>query len=144
MSNRARAIAVQALTHCDVCASGRHVEIGFTDHGGKPGVIYLPHESLRALLAALTAAVPEASERRTGAAGTHLVHPLVDWELGHSGDDESILLTLRAPDGFEVCFTAAAPVATALSEALKRAPQNVSAPAKPAALARLGHQLSWP
>ena len=69
MSDSARAIAVQSLTHCDVCCSGRHVEIGFTDHRGKPGVLYLPHESLSALLETLTAAVEEASERRTGAAG---------------------------------------------------------------------------
>ncbi|HEU0059756.1 MAG TPA: hypothetical protein VFR19_07760 [Hyphomicrobiaceae bacterium] len=139
MSDSARAIAVQALTHCDVCCSGQHVEIGFTDHAGKPGVIYLPHESLSALLATLTAAVEEASERRTGAAGVQLVHPLVDWGLDRNGDDQSIVLTLRAPDGFDVSFRAAAPLASALSEALKSSPQTVSASAKPAAFARLRH-----
>jgi len=135
MSDSARPIAVQSLTHCDVCCSGRHVEIGFTDHRGKPGVIYLPHESLSALLLTLSAAMQEASERRTGAAGMQLVHPLADWGLDPNGDDQSIILTLRAPDGFDVSFSAAAPVVSALGEALKSA----RAPAKRASLARLRH-----
>ncbi|HXE70130.1 MAG TPA: hypothetical protein VN523_12285 [Hyphomicrobiaceae bacterium] len=140
MSDSARPIAVQSLTHCDVCCSGRHVEIGFTDHCGKPGVIYLPHESLSALLLTLSAAMQEASARCTGAAGVHLVHPLADWGLDPNGDDQSIILTLRAPDGFDVSFRAAAPVASALGEALKRArvPAQPRA-AKPALLARLRH-----
>jgi len=121
MNDSARPIAVHALTHCDVCCSGRHVEIGFTDHNGKPGVIYFSHESLSALLATLSAAVAEAGERRTGAAGSNGVHPLTDWELARNGDDQTIILTLRAPDGFEVAFNAAAPLAAALGEALKRA-----------------------
>jgi hypothetical protein len=135
MSDSARPIAVQSLTHCDVCCSGRHVEIGFTDHSGKPGVIYLPHESLSALLLTLAAAVQEASERRTGAPGMQLVHALADWGLDPNGDDQSIILTLRAPDGFDVSFKAPAPVASALGEALK----SGRAPAKPASLARLRH-----
>jgi hypothetical protein len=135
MSDSARPIAVQSLTHCDVCCSGRHVEIGFTDHCGKPGLIYLPHESLSALLLTLSAALREASERRTGATGMHLVHPLAAWGLDPNGDDQSIILTLKAPDGFDVSFRAAAPVASALGEALKRA----RASAEPASRARLRH-----
>jgi len=49
------------------------------------------------------------------------VHRLTDWELARNGDDQTIILTLRAPDGFEVAFNAAAPLAAALGEALKRA-----------------------
>jgi hypothetical protein len=133
MSDRARPIAVKSLTHCDVCCSGRHVEIGFTDHRGRPGVIYLSHESLGALLGSLSAAVHEASERRTGA--LHPVHALAAWGLAANGGDQSIILTLRAPDGFDVSFRAEAPIASALGEALKNAP----GPATPAPLARLPH-----
>ena len=131
MSDSARPIAVQSLTHCDVCCSGRHVEIGFTDHRGTPGVIYLSHESLSALLLSLSAAVQEANARRTGAA--HPVRALADWGLAANGDDQSIILTLRALDGFDVSFKADAPIASALGQALT----NARAPAKPARLARL-------
>jgi hypothetical protein len=133
MSDSARAIAVQSLTHCDVCCSGRHVEIGFTDHRGTSGVLYLSHESLSALLLSLTAAVEEANERRTGT--VQPVRALADWGLAANGEDQSIILTLRATDGFDVSFSADVPIAAALGEALKNA--GAPAPAKPAPLARL-------
>jgi hypothetical protein len=60
---------------------------------------------------------------------------LAAWGLDPNGDDQSIILTLRAPDGFDVSFRAAAPVASALGEALKSA----RAPAEPASRARLRH-----
>lgn len=113
----ARAIAVQSLTHCDVCSSGRHVEIGFTDQRGAPGLIYLAHESLSALLLGLSAAVEEASEQRTGTANPP--RALAGWSLAANGQDRSIILTLRAPDGVDLSFRVDAPIASALGEALK-------------------------
>lgn len=63
MSNRVRAFVVEAVTHFDVCCSGRHVEIGYLDHGGKPGRLYVAHASLGSLLLALSAALQETGER---------------------------------------------------------------------------------
>jgi hypothetical protein len=80
MSDRVRAIAIEALTHFDVCSSGQHVEIGFMDHGGKPGRLYLSQENLRSLLPSLSAALREADGGSAGEARLSCAaHPLLDW-----------------------------------------------------------------
>jgi|SRR5262245_43627608 len=117
MSDRVRAIAIEALTHFDVCASGRHVEIGFMDHGGKPGRLYVSHDSLGFLLASLSAAL-----QATGAAGDRgltCAHPLLDWRLQRDQDNNDVLvLKLQGSNAVEVAFRLPAPVASALGQAL--------------------------
>jgi hypothetical protein len=140
MSNNIRRIAMQSLTHFDVCCSGRHVEIGFTDHSGKPALLYVPHESLSSLLMTLPAMLQEAVQRRTGDASLRTVYPLGDWQLNRDVDEKSILLTLTTPDGFSVSFAVAPRDAAALGEALSNAPTSPE-PSKTnvAAAARLRH-----
>jgi len=120
MFDRVRRIAMQSLTHCDVCCSGRHVEIGFTDHRGEPALMYLPQESLRRLLLALPAAAAEASA--TGAAAdSDDVLALADWQLRRDGEAQWLLLTLRRVDGlgsrYRLPVAAAAALAAALLDA---------------------------
>ena len=108
---------MQSLTHCDVCCSGRHVEIGFTDHRGEPALMYLPQESLRRLLLALPAAAAEASA--TGAAAdSDDVLALADWQLRRDGEAQWLLLTLRRVDGLGIRYRLPAAAATALAAAL--------------------------
>src|SRR5262245_2963412 len=117
MSDRVRAIAIEALTHFDVCASGRQIEIGFMDHGGKPGRLYVSQASLGSLLPSLAAAMQE-----TGGAGDGeltCAHPLLDWRLQRDHHNNDVMvLTLQGSNAVEVAFRLPAPVASALGQAL--------------------------
>jgi len=140
MSDRVRAIAIEALTHFDVCPSGRHVEIGFMDHGGKPGRLYVSHDSLGSLLPSLSAALQGSGGASAGDAGAPCVHALLDWRLARDEDDQerqAIVLRLTASNAVEVAVRLPALVAWALGQALLDgcAPQ----PATPARLLCLNH-----
>src|SRR5262245_43922036 len=128
MFGRVRRIAMQSLTHCDVCCSGRHVEIGFTDHRGEPALMYVPPESLRRLLLALPAAAAEASANGAGLASDATL-PLADWQLRRDSEAQSLLLTLRRVDGLGLCYRLPAAAAVALAAALDEAaaPQDATA-----------------
>lgn len=138
MSDRVRAIAIEALTHFDVCSSGQHVEIGFMDHGGKSGRLYLSHENLGWLLPSLLAALQAAGGGSAGEAGLPCAaHLLLDWRLAPDNDHAVIVLKLKASNAVEVAFRLPAPAASALGQALLKGctPQ----PLRPARLVRLNH-----
>jgi hypothetical protein len=120
MSDSARAIAIAAVTHFDMCASGRQVEIGFMDHAGKPGRLYLSHDGLSSLLPSLSAAWREAGAHRPAAAALPCAHPLLDWGLTRD-DDGATVLRLQASNAVEVAFRLPAPLASALGQGLLNA-----------------------
>src|SRR5260370_41400708 len=97
MSDSPRRIAVQLLTHFDVCCSGRHVEIGFTDHSGKPILLYLAHDSLQQLVT-LSALLAEPREHPGAQHGND--HALGDWQLDRDAAEGVTRLRLTAADGF--------------------------------------------
>ena len=122
MSDGIRRHAISAFTHCDVCCSGRHVEIGFNDHRGRPIELYLPHECLDGLIWALPAAGAEAAHRRGGDAGLDTVERLAGWQLQQDGDQQATLLRLERADGIAVAFRLPLAAAAALGVALLGAP----------------------
>jgi hypothetical protein len=111
---------MRALTHFSVCRSGRHVEIGFTDHAGEPAALELPQECLSMLLMTLPAIIEAALRRRTGDPALRQVYPLGDWQLHLGSDPDSLIISLATPDGFRVSFCAPIDQAAALGEALAR------------------------
>lgn len=119
MSNRVRAIAIEAVTHFDVCCSGQHVEIGYLDHGGKPGRLYLSHASLDSLLLGLSAALQETAAPGGAELALACAPFLLDWRLMQEGDDEVIVLSLKATNAVEVAFRLPRPLALALGQALR-------------------------
>ena len=120
MSERARRLGMNALTHFSVCRSGKHVEIGFTDHAGEPVALQLPQECLSMLLMTLPSMIEAALRRRTGNPELRQVYPLGDWQLHLGSEPESIIISLATPDGFRVSFCAGAEQAGILGEALTR------------------------
>jgi hypothetical protein len=122
MSDRGRTIAIEALTHFDACASGQHIEIGFMDHGGKPGRLYLSPEALGSLLPSLAAALQEARAGSAGSSGDRRLacaaQPLLDWRLARANDEDVIVLRLKASNAVEIAFRLPAPAARALGQAL--------------------------
>jgi hypothetical protein len=136
MSQSVRAIAIAALTHFDVCASGRHVEIGFMDHAGKPGRLYLSHEGLSSLLPSLSAAWQGTGACRPADAALSCASPLLDWGLTRD-DDGATVLRLKASNAVEVSFRLPAPLASALGQGLLNA--GAAQPPRQARPARLSH-----
>ena len=98
MSERARRLGMNALTHFSVCRSGKHVEIGFTDHAGEPVALQLPQECLSMLLMTLPSMIEAALRRRTGNPELRQVYPLGDWQLHLGSEPESIIISLATPD----------------------------------------------
>ena len=94
MSERARRLGMNALTHFSVCRSGKHVEIGFTDHAGEPVALQLPQECLSMLLMTLPSIIEAALRRRTGNPELRQVYPLGDWQLHLGSEPESIIISL--------------------------------------------------
>jgi hypothetical protein len=119
MSDTIRRLAMQSLTHFDVCCSGRHAEIGFMDHGGRPATLYVPHDCLSRLLMTLPTIIEEAIRHRTGDPTLRNVYPLGDWQLHRAAGSGSMVLTLATPDGFGVSFDMPAPDAARLADALR-------------------------
>jgi hypothetical protein len=119
MPNSPRRIAMQVLTHLDLCSSGRHLEIGFTDHSGTPTLLYVARANLEQLI---SLSAPVAAARQTPAAAGEPceAHALADWQLDGSATDGAMRLRLTAVDGFAVTFTAMPRVAARLGEALLR------------------------
>ena len=134
MSESVRAIAIAVVTHFDVCASGRHVEIGFMDHAGKPGRLYLSHDDLSSLLPSLSAAWQETGARRPADTALAGAYPLLDWGLTRDDDGASVL-RLTASNAVEVAFRLPAPLASALGQGLL----DAGAAPRQARLACLSH-----
>jgi hypothetical protein len=136
MSESVRAIAIAAFSHFDVCASGRHVEIGFVDHAGKPGRLYLSQDALGSLLPSLAAAWQETGARPPADAALPCANPLLDWGLTRD-EDGATVLRLTASNAVEVAFRLPAPVALALGQGLLTA--GAARLPRQARLARLSH-----
>jgi hypothetical protein len=122
---------MSALTHFSVCRSGRHVEIGFTDHTGEPAALQLPQECLSMLLMTLPTMIETVLRRRTGNPTLRQVYAMGDWQLHLGSDPQSLILSLATPDGFAVSFCTSFEQAAVLGDALLRQEQAQGAEPPP-------------
>src|SRR5262245_5349642 len=100
MSDRARPVPVQSLTHVDGSCSGEHIELGFIDQRGQAATLYLPQDCLLELLQLLPAMLREALERHHGAAIRRALYPLADWQLIEAAPGRPPVLTMTGGVGF--------------------------------------------
>lgn len=126
MPDAAQHLGMSSLTHFSVCRSGKHVEIGFTDHTGARVALELPPECLSMLLMTLPSMIEAALRRRTGNPKLLQVYPLGDWQLHLGSDPQSLIISLATPDGFRVSFCAGHEQAAVLGEALTRQERSES------------------
>jgi hypothetical protein len=126
-----RRLGMSSLTHFSVCRSGRHVEIGFTDHTGDPVALQLPYECLGKLLMTLPTMIEAALRQRTGNPTLRQVYALGDWQLHLGSEPESLIISLATPDGFGVSFCASLDQAAVLGDALVRQEQTQDAEPPP-------------
>jgi len=139
MSDRARPVPVQSLTHVDVSCSGEHIELGFIDQRGQAATLYLPQDCLLELLQLLPAMLQEALERHHGAASRRALYPLADWQLIEAAPGRPPVLSLTAADGFTVSFAMTPEAAATLGEALRRGAAPRDARGRDKTRPRLNH-----
>jgi hypothetical protein len=128
MSDLTRRLGMRALTHFSICCSGRHVELGFTDHRGEPASLEVPQECLSALLMTLPRMIEMALRQRTGNPTLRQVYPLGEWQLHMGSEPHSLIISLATTDGFSVSFSAPVDEAAELGEALARRDAEAAEP----------------
>ena len=137
MSDRVRAIAMEALT-LSTCARSGNTSRSASWTTRQVRCVYLSHENLSWLLPSLAGGVASgrrAARRRGGAACAAPL--LLDWRLAPDNDHAVIVLKLKASNAVEVAFRLPAPAASALGQALLKG--CTPRPLRPARLVRLNH-----
>lgn len=101
MSSQPEIVGSQ-LTSVRVSPCGHAVEFGSKDGSGNPMTLALPHQALGMLLMTLPGLIEMSLRQRMGDASLRHVYPVGDWRVEAATDNQSLLLTLATPDGFEV------------------------------------------
>jgi hypothetical protein len=111
-------IETQALTTCEVAADGDTISLGFVDSGGKPVTIRLSFNQIGALAMTLPRLIDKALQTRFGDKSLRYAYPLASWKVEQSSDPTHGMMTLRAAEGFSVCFSISRAQQSELGEAL--------------------------
>ena len=92
------------LTTCGITADYETVELEFVDHAGSPVTMQLPLDQAEAVVMTLPHVLAYALKRRTGEPEARYVFGLGEWCLEDTRDRDSLIVTLKTTDGFEVSF----------------------------------------
>ena len=94
---------IKTLTTWQVSRETHAIKLGFNDDDGHPVFVTIPITQASALLLTLPRMI-KAALRTWENASSRMVHPLKRWHLEHSDDPSFLILTLEAPEDFDVCF----------------------------------------
>jgi hypothetical protein len=92
------------LTTCNVVERGQGVTLNFEDEQGADITLQLPFEQAQAVAMTLPRLLTQALRSLTGGATHRYVFPLDSWLVEQLSDYAGLILTLAAPDGFQVSF----------------------------------------
>ena len=92
------------LTTCGVTADCETVELEFVDHSGSPVTTQLPLDQAEAVVMTLPHVLAYALKRRTGKPEARYVFGLGEWCIEDTRGEDSLIVTLKTTDGFEVSF----------------------------------------
>jgi hypothetical protein len=121
----ARAIVSSRLTNCNVIKNGEAIRLNFVEQMGDPVSVELPFEQAASFILTLPRLLSTALKAQTGSNEMRYVFPLAHWLVERSGDQKTVMLTLRTPDGFEACFGVPLEACRRLGSALGDAPEAV-------------------
>ena len=93
-----------ALTNCGVVQDGHAVRLDLVDDKGTEVSVELSFERAQAIAKTLPSLLTRALQAVTGNASSRFVLTLDRWTVEQSNDGASLLLTLAAGDGYEVCI----------------------------------------
>ncbi len=97
-------IASSKLTTCGVAADWETVELEFLDQSGAATTLQLPLDQAEAVVMTLPHVLAYALKRRTGQQDARYVFGLGEWCIEDTRDQDSLIVTLKTTDGFEVSF----------------------------------------
>ncbi len=136
-------ITSSRLTTCGVTPDWDTVELEFVDQSGDATTLQLPLDQAEAVVMTLPHVLAYALRRRTGKQDARYVFGLGEWCIEDTRDQDSLIVTLKTTDGFEVSFgipfEAGRALVPASSTRPRRPSRRVNAMRK--ALLRTGAQL---
>jgi hypothetical protein len=112
-------IASSKLTTCGVAADWETVELEFLDQSGAATTLQLPLDQAEAVVMTLPHVLAYALKRRTGQQDARYVFGLGEWCIEDTRDQDSLIVTLKTTDGFEVSFGIPFEAGTALGFSLQ-------------------------
>lgn len=112
-------IELRELTTCGVRPGGDVIELNFIDETGLRRTLNIPFERAQAIAMTLPQLLTKALRCLTGRTEMRYVFPLTGWRVEAAGDQTSLIMTLAAGSGFEVCFGVTPPVCHDIARALK-------------------------
>jgi hypothetical protein len=87
-----------------VAADWETVELEFLDQSGAATTLQLPLDQAEAVVMTLPHVLAYALKRRTGQQNARYVFGLGEWCIEDTRDQDSLIVTLKTTDGFEVSF----------------------------------------
>jgi hypothetical protein len=118
-----REIVSCRLTTCNVINDGEAIRLNLVEQMGNPVSLELPFEQAASVVLTLPRLLSTALNARTGGDDMRYVFPLAHWLLERSGDQKTLILTLRTPDGFEASFGIPLEACQRLASALSLDPE---------------------
>jgi len=111
------------LTTCEVTSDGQIISLGFIDASGTPAAVKLPLEQVSALAMTLPTLIEKALRKQFGDDSLRYTYQLGSWSLERSAFPGTSIVTLRATDGFGVCFSIQQQQQSELAEAFTTEPE---------------------
>jgi hypothetical protein len=107
----------QAFTEGEVARDGS-IALGFVDEAGNTVKVRVSINQAGALAMTLPELVATALRNRHGNQKVRFAYPLTSWRVEQSSDLDTGMMTLYAPDGFNVCFSMGRDLQNKLGETL--------------------------
>jgi hypothetical protein len=92
------------LTTCDAVRNGEIIKLDFIDEDGRHISLRLAFEHAQSIAMTLPRLLTQAVKAQTGQDNARYVFPLGEWALEGIEEDQTLILSLKTRDGFEVSF----------------------------------------
>jgi hypothetical protein len=112
-------INCSTLRTCHAVGNGEVVMLEFVDDDGRSISVRFPFEHAQSIAMTLPRLLTQAVKAQTGQDSARYVFPLGEWILEGIEGNQSVILTLRTEDGFEVSFRAPPDACKSLGWALQ-------------------------
>ena len=123
-----RGIVSGELATCGVVDAGRALRLNLLDQAGNSTFVEFPFDQAASVVLTLPSLLTKALQVRTGSADARYVFAAARWALELAQGGNSLLLSLRTEDGFDVCFGISLEmckdIGSAMSTGIKRATEG--------------------
>jgi hypothetical protein len=118
------------LATCGVLDGGRALRLNLLDQAGNPTFVELPFDQAASIVLTLPSLLTKALQARTGSADARYVFSAARWKL-ELAQGNSLLLSLRTDDGFDICFGISFEMCKAIGAAMSTGVERATAGGAP-------------